>query len=183
MNDDIIIKTETAYHISSGENVGFFATHGGFYSIHVYEEIGHILPHFHVQHEVIVNDNENILNEIKNLVRIERPNIEDMIDKDIHLPFNKSMNSDIAICINSNNFLSHYSDEYYTKHPILINDSDFIYGLNDYLRQKVKNGLSRWDIIRATSFLYGNDERSKISDNMFAKECPTYTEDMLLILN
>ena len=182
MNNDIIIKTETAYHISSGQRTGFFATHGGFYSITVYEELGHILPHFHVQHEGIINDDEDVINQLKNNPRIARPN-NITIDNDIHIPYNKAMASDIAICINSNNFISHYTDEYYIKHPIMINDPDFIDGLNKHLREEVRNGLTRWDLIRAVSFLYGNDGRSILTQKNFVKECPVYTMDMTLIQN
>jgi len=119
-----------------------------------------------------------------NSMIVERPDIEGSVyNDDLIIPFDESMVSYIYICLNNNMYLSEYSDKYFLdKHPIIKADPEFLSALNKWLREEDKNGHNNWDTLCIMdSHVLCNNDYGWTDPAKFAKECPNYTENMIMI--
>ena len=133
----------------------------------------HHIPHFHVHvvGELAFDDSfDNAITIIGHR--------KDMT----HIVFHNNMDKEIALCIDKNMFISHFTTRYYLVHPILLSDSEFIDALNKCLRKEInQNGQTNWDYICMAYHNYLCNDSSAYPENQYAKECPIYTKDMILI--
>ena len=137
------------------------------------KEFYHI-PHFHV-HVVGELASNALSNNVATFVIEHRREMP-------HIIFHNNMDKEIALCIDSNKFLSHFADRYYMIHPILLADSEFIDVLNECLRKEInQNGQTNWDYICMAYHNYLHNDSGDYTENYCAKECPIYTKDMTLI--
>lgn len=160
-----------------------FSTSTHKYNINVHNESDEYeqIPHFHV----ICTDGEILLPDTLYMLIPRHTgfiDIEEGVDDNVELiPFHKNMDKEIALAIDRNIYISHFTTRYFAgKHPIVEYDPEFIDALNECLRKEINsNGQTNWDYICIMYYNYmvNNSDGWK----RFNKEIPTYTENMVLI--